>query len=540
MPFREIRVEQIAGSQYSGHGAISPNGKSLALVLDDQGRNGLWIRNLSTNEQKELVPPAQGMFVGLTFSPDSSRVFYVSGKGEFATSLYEVSASGGETRHVLDAVHGPITFSPDGERFAFVRVWDEGLMTALVMSNTDGSGERELKRRTFPEYFNHAAPSWSPDGKLIACPAGYGEGERYSNLVKVQVDTGEEQPISSHRWGKVEQVAWLSDGTGLMMIASEKRLGSSQIWHLSYPDGALRRITNDLNGYNRLTLSADSKSLVTARVQTRSAIWQVSEQGTSAARQITDEGAGNFRDISWLRDGRLAFTSTFNGDLEVWIVNGNGSGLKQLTADGYPKFRPSESADGKYIVFASRGPDAHHIWRMEADGSNPQQLTFGVGENWPSCTPDGWVVYAGGPLNEKTLWKVPVQGGKPVQITDKPSNFPRVSPDGKQIACWYKDDPAARWKIAILAFDGRSVVRTIEMPLNPDLRWTTDGRSLNYIVTRNRVSNLWGQPIDGGSPHQVTNFSSLQINAFDWTRDGTLIATRGFAVRDLILITDAR
>ena len=267
------------------------------------------------------------------------------------------------------------------------------------------------------------------------------------NLVEVQVDTGAERPISSHRWASVEQVAWLSDGTGLVMVAGEKLLGSTQLWSLSYPEGSLRRITNDPNTYIRLSVAANSKTIVTARLQRRSSIWKVRGLVAGEADQITDESFGNFTDVCCLLDGRIAFVSIGSGDREIWIMVCGREWPRQLTADGFPKFWPSASSDGKYIVFSSRGPDAHHVWRMDADGGNPQQLTSGVGENSPSCTPDGWVLYASGRPNETVLYRVPIQGGSPVQITDKRSNYPRISPDGKMIACWWKDEPAAGWNI---------------------------------------------------------------------------------------------
>ena len=69
------------------------------------------------------------------------------------------------------------------------------------------------------------------------------------------------------------------------------------------------------------------------------------------------------------------------------------------------------------------------------------------------------------------------------------------------------------------------------------MRWTPDGRALAYIDTQRGVSNIWGQPVDGGLPEQLTDFTSDQIFGFDWTQDGKQLAmARGNVTRDVILL----
>jgi Tol biopolymer transport system component len=126
-------------------------------------------------------------------------------------------------------------------------------------------------------------------------------------------------------------------------------------------------------------------------------------------------------------------------------------------------------------------------------------------------------------------------------VTDRPSTFPKVSPDGKLIACGYRANPDDEdKKVAIIRSDNGRTVRTFDTRLTPDLAWSPDGRSLNYIVTSKGVGNIWSQPIDGGAPSQVTNFNSLNMWGFAWSRDSTLVCTRGFSAQDLVLITDAQ
>jgi Tol biopolymer transport system component len=70
------------------------------------------------------------------------------------------------------------------------------------------------------------------------------------------------------------------------------------------------------------------------------------------------------------------------------------------------------------------------------------------------------------------------------------------------------------------------------------LRWSPDGRGLEYPVTQNGVSNLWEQPLSGGGPKQITKFADSQIFDFNWTADGReLLLARGNESQDAILLS---
>lgn len=192
---------------------------------------------------------------------------------------------------------------------------------------------------------------------------------------------------------------------------------------------------------------------------------------------------------------------------------------------------------------------------MDPDGGNQRQLTQGKGEWFPQYTPDGkWLIYQaqGSGPNERLLYKMPLDGGAPVQLTDKPSYAPAISPDGKLIVCNYRSAPEAPIKIAVISveggppiklFDPRVVPKSADMldPLRRLLRWTPDGRGIAFVVTRGDVSNLWSQPLAGGPPKQLTRFTEHRIFNFAWSRDGRQLAlSRGGANGEVVLISNFR
>ena len=140
------------------------------------------------------------------------------------------------------------------------------------------------------------------------------------------------------------------------------------------------------------------------------------------------------------------------------------------------------------------------------------------------------------------LRKVPIDGGESVQLTDYSAASPSVSPDGKQIACGYIDEVKKRWSIAIISIRGGPPIKTFEIsPLQSRFQWSPDGRALLYTQTRDGVTNIWSQPIDGGPPKQMTDFKSDRIFRFSWSRDGKqLVLARGSVSSDVVLISDLR
>jgi hypothetical protein len=110
------------------------------------------------------------------------------------------------------------------------------------------------------------------------------------------------------------------------------------------------------------------------------------------------------------------------------------------------------------------------------------------------------------------------------------------------IACWYKPEKNSPWRIALIPLTGGPPVRTYEVDragIFP-LRWTSDGRSLSYVDSREGGSNIWSQPLSGGPPKKVTQLTSERILGFDWSRDGQLVYLRVHNSQDVVLITDFR
>jgi serine/threonine protein kinase/Tol biopolymer transport system component len=554
--FQSMKLTRLTATGKSTQAAISPDGKIVAYVVNDAGQRSLWIRQVATSRNLQIVEPSDVNYNGVTVTPDANFVYYVTAKQNAPVQeLYQISVLGGTPKKITTDVDSPVTFSPDGKRFAFTRGEPNKGEMSLLIANADGTGEKRIAARKTPAFYE--IPAWSPDGTIIACSAGDSFVGKVMSVVAVNPDNGAEKPMTAEKWLGVGTLSWLPDGSGLVMIAADQESRLSQLWHVSYPDGATKRLTNDLNNYVGVSIAGQSDSLVTVRYDQSSYVWVMQSANApppgapnskgfaldaSQARQITSGGA-KYYSCAWTPDGRIVYAADASGTRDLWIMDQDGSHQKQLTSDAGSNFQPEVSPDGRYIVFVSdRNSGKQNIWRMDSDGSHPTQLTNTELNRNPLVTPDGkWIVYTSMGRVSPTIWKMPIEGGTAVQIVDKYSTTPSISPDGKFIACYYWDEtPESQLAIAIVPFEGGAPIKKFNLP-SMFVRWSPDGRGLVYIDNRGGVSNLWMQPLDEGQPVQLTNFQTDQIFYFDWSPDGKQLSlARGTATSDVVLFSDLK
>jgi len=364
-------------------------------------------------------------------------------------------------------------------------------------------------------------------------------------LVAINSETGEQTPISTQQWMSIGRPAWLRDGSGLVMTATDPASRVSQVWFLPYPAGGeARRVTNDLNDYRSLSITADSNALVTIQKDHLSNIWILGANGdTWRAQQITSGKYNGWAGLVWTPDGRIVYTSNASGNPDIWIMNADGTEQKQLTANAGANSYPSVSPDGRAVVFVSDRTGSSQIWRMSLDGGNLKQLTEGK-VYYPQTTPDSkWVIYEGFRDGKWTLQRVSIDGGEPRQLTESGVDFPVVSPDGRWIAYYYADEKT-NWqrRVAVISIDGGAPVKTLDVPPTSGrvLQWSPDGRALTYVDVRGGVSNIWSQPLEGGAARQLTDFKADQIFFFAWSKEGQLAISRGLVINDVVLISEQK
>lgn len=541
-----MKITRLTTNGKTENAAISPDGKTVVYVVREGGQRSLWIRQVATNSNVQIVAPAEVKIGRQTFSPDGNYVYYQSVDNDNPNgALFQVPAFGGTPRKISNFVSGPIAFSPDASRITFVR--DDSVATGetqLIVANSDGSNERKLAALKGDWFFATSGPSWSPDGKLIAAAGGNYTGGFHLTILVVNAETGEHKEMTSKRFLDTGRVSWLSDGSGVLVNAAEQGSGQSQIWMISYPGGEARTVTHDLSDYGGTSLTADSKSLVTVQFDSETNVWVTPANDLSRGKQVTSSKREGEFGVVWTPNNRVVYTSMASGNSDIWIMNADGTTQQQLTTDPQWDDSPVVSPDGRYIFFNSMRGKLPSVWRMDIDGGNVKQITDHE-DYVQDVSPDGqWMVFASWSTGRMTLWKVGIDGGSPVQISNLFISNATISPDGKIIACNSQDEKSnAPPKLVLLPFEGGTPIKTFDMA--PTFRgkpaWTPDGRAITVYDTRTGTPNLWSQPVDGGPLKQLTDFKPDGLLARAWSRDGKFVAlARGRVTSDVILISNFR
>ncbi|MDT4968425.1 MAG: eukaryotic-like serine/threonine-protein kinase [Acidobacteriota bacterium] len=553
LAFAKTKLSKLTTNGKAGQAAISGDGQFVVHVSGDRGKQTILLKHVATGSDKEIVPVTGDDYLTPGFSHNGSYIYYRRDE-KSRTVLYRVPVLGGVAPvKVAEEVDSAITLSPDDKRVAFVRGYPDIGESALMIAGADGAGEEKLLVKKGAVFFPYGAgsltfgPAWSPDGEMIAFSTrGTSQGVMTNNLKAVRVSDKSEKDLTTQLWTGIGQITWLHNGSGLILNAAEDSSGAfQQIWHVAYPSGEARKVTNDLSNYFGVSLTQDSSTLVTMQGERLSNIWVLPEADTRRAVKISSGKTDGDDGVSWTRDGKIVYTSSTTGDQDLWVMNSDGTGVKQLTRNARRSSGAIVSPDGRFIVFASTRSGERHIWRIDVDGSNPLQLTAGKNEQFPTCTPDSkWVVYMSTDSGPSLLWRVPIDGGAPTQLTDYLSFRPSVSPDGKLTAIVFLDEQSQpkRYLGAIISIEGGKPIKTFELPQTRGrFGWTPDSRAVIYINTQGGVSNLISQPIDGGKPTQLTDFTSDQIFWFDYSPDHHQLAVaRGSQPSDVVIINDVK
>jgi eukaryotic-like serine/threonine-protein kinase len=531
---------------------ISPDGRYVGWIVRDGEKESLWVRQVATGSDVQVVPPDEVPFIGLSFSPDGNYLYFTrSDKATFNFAyLYKMASLGGTATQLVRDVDTSVSFSPDGKHIAYLRGVPDKDSWKLLIATADGSGERELASIHSIVGAGYAAtPAWSPDGQSIALSVWEIADGQHPVLKIVTVGDGRTRTLYTPQPGSsLGPPLWLPDGSGMLMAIKEGTPGArGQIWYVSYPSGEARHFTNDPTDYSTccLGLTHDGKTLAVMQNSVNADLWVASAGDLDNAQQITS-GEPHVN-VGWTADGKV-LTSGSDGHVEKMAAErGNPVHLPLREA---AQILPAVCGDGRYLVYAARAGARSDLWRVDAaDGGNPTQLTqMGSvvlrGNSKIACSPDGkWVAFlaenSGGGV---PAWRVPIEGGAVSKLVDNVDR-PRlaISPDGTMVAVhlWGKTATSPSVLAAISAQGGDPLYH-FDAPAGLfGLAWLPDGKAFCYVLTRDGVSNLWEQPLAGGAARQLTHFKSGLILDFAWSLDGKQLAlARGNYNTNVVLISN--
>jgi Tol biopolymer transport system component/DNA-binding winged helix-turn-helix (wHTH) protein len=517
--FSDLKFETITSSDKPLVAAISPDGRFVAYTNTASGQQSLWLRQLSSGTNTQIVAPEQDvLFRHVEFSNDGDYIYFTRRYRNERVHLDRVSVLGGTVKtNILDDLDGAFSISPDDSRITFRR-YEPG-NRSLLIANIDGTNIHTIfdTPKTFTDNV------FSPDGKTIAFASGQSDtGDRDFGVYIIDIDSGNVGPATDFKWLHARGLAWLPDRTGLLVTGVIKSGTPLQLWKISLPAGEVEKITDTQNDFHLLSATKDLGKVLLTQNSRSSNLYLAPSNAPDDVLPIAEA----FHGVAWTPEGNLVYSATSSGNHDLWSLNGDRVDRKQLTTEDFSDISPRVSPDGRYIVFVSDRSGKNNLWRMNANGSNTIQLTNGEGEQTPVFMPDGqFVVYTS--MKDLSLWKTPIEGGMSEQISDKRAYGISISPDGTKFAHFLRRDGNIR--VVVESFPNRAVLQEFKVPeghfAGRRILWTDEGNALIYSAEdTNSVGNLWLQPLNGDAREKLTHYNADEIFYFDLSRDGSQLA----------------
>lgn len=545
-PRPEIVAERLTGDGRTREAAISPDGKLLAYLQVENAQQSLWVRQIETNSTVEILKEGDfAAITNLTYSPDGNFVFFGGIKPGGSESVYKVPSLGGSPLRIpVESMF--FSLSPDGERIAFYGENSTTSETWISVARLDGSGVKKIASRSGQKFLKPQT-AWSPDGNYVAFVEGDDEalpGPDIS-LVVFSLRDDNETRVVSHKWrdSLSESIGWEGSGQHIYLMAEESLEAPMQLWRISFPDGDVVRLTSNQRDYIGVSISAQSNSIVTIEQESRSGIWVSDDLDPNKTVEVFP-ARGDTYGLDWTPDGRIVYISDQSGAFEVWVMNPDGTGQKQLTNDRESKALPNVSPDGETVVYFVPG-SASMIMTVPISGGTPKKVSVeAVGPYDPSFSADGkWILYSAWTGGKNRIYRVPASGGRAERLTDYTAFGPRSSPDGSTIACFIIPDGQSRTSLAIIPAEGGAPLKTFEIPITAGSkrlpRWMPDGKAITYMGYIGERSDLWAQPIDGSPRFKLTDFGRPWLSRRAYSRDGKRIAvTRGEVFWNAVMLKD--
>jgi Tol biopolymer transport system component len=488
---------------------------AVAAVLGLRLRTKAPATGLSAGRHLTLLFSSPGEVANPRLSPDGKMIAYVAEDEGRQDLFVSRVAGGGRIRLTNDTAHkSQPDFSPDGEKIAFTRLLPGSESPEICVVPSFGGA-------VVPLIAGAASAAWSPDGARLAFITQR-TGESMA-LATVAVNGADRRLLlqGDATYPFLRDPAWSPDGRQIAIVRSTGGV-AGEIWLVPASGGPARRLSSDPPGVysHQESFTTDGRGLVYASNRAGATnLWLVPVDGGEAPTQLTaGPGPDEFPSVG--RDGRIAFLSARYRD-ELFIHGLSTGHHQQLVTHSTTLWAPVFSHDGREMAYSRREADgAWHIWIVSAEGGSPRQLTFGnVPEIYPRFTPDGGsVIYFTWSQQPGRIWRVPRSGGPAVALTpgEKDDAYADISPDGRWLA--FARTEAGKSRIFISPMTGGEA-RLLTDSVSTLPRWSPDGEWIAFSPSRDVNGGIFVVRADGTREHRLTQVGSWPV----WWPDGKRI-----------------
>jgi len=547
VPFASISLSQITNTGTLENVALSGDGKFLAEVKNDAGQRTLWIRNIATNTDTQILTAVPYAYVGLSFSPDANYLYFTRGTPDNTAyrSLFMMPVFGGTPRQLVHDIDSPASVSPDGSRFTYLR-WAPGnkdRYSEIHIADKDGANDQVV----YSTLNVAEAPVWSPRPNQIAWIEQTGSNVSVINVFNLDSKSkfSIAQPAGSQfdptRSGS--DLAWLPDGKHLVVLYYKAHADRGQIGIVGLSTGDFHPVTNDVNAYRELAVSADGKTLATVLTNQDSSLAYYKGDGgamiSSTPLRISPQS------LAWADEDHILLITRNTGLSKVQRATGTVQPMDIGDVDAGIYI---DTCPNGVVLFSGipKGGAQTRLFRMNSDGSGITQLTTTGIARAPYCSPDSQKAYftirdqAQG-TSPSTFWSVPLSGGAPHQELHGLSNVNGfiLSPDAQSVVTGTLREQS--FDAQIINIDTQQVAHQLQMNLSATgmVLFSPDGKAIVRKIVSNGSYALQYQPIDGSATHLLIGPTHDDLDAFQWSPSGNLVAVLQLRKSsDVVLITD--
>src|SRR5438445_3897752 len=384
--FQNFSVTKVTETGNATEATISPDGKYILHVVNDNGLESLWLRNVPSNSNTQVVAPGQVHYIGLRSSSDGNYLYFVRSEigSRSLKYLYRAPVLGGTPQKLVTDIDTNITFSPDGQKFAYVL--DNNPSSGryrLIIHSLETAEETDLTSGSLAEGL--IDPAWSPDGKVIVC-AIIQPGDVLSGLVAVDAAGGKRNLFFTSKTRFTGSPVWLPDGTGLLILQNNPAFSRAQVAFVSYPEGKLFPVTRDTNNYFNLSVASDGHTFTTVLSQAHIDLYLIAAGASSTQASQLTFGAP-VDNLSWSSDGQIILAE--DGRLDLLNPDSKVK-TPLLTQQISWAGSPSSCSNGRVAFSAQPSGENHlNIWSVDASGGNLKQMTAGKLDDSPECSSRG-------------------------------------------------------------------------------------------------------------------------------------------------------
>ncbi len=531
--------------------ALSRDGRFLAYAEATPAGPALHTLAIATGSDVEIVPPGNGCCRSPAIAPDDSRVYFWANDWIEAAPLL-----GGPVQKIIAHAATGAGFSPGGRRIAFVYERPADIFPDLAVANADGTGMRIVARGTpqagFISYHfgggEASAPAWSPDGRRIAASTLATTSTNEIFAAVVSLGNGRMRPLAPPTAdGEILSLAWAPDGSGLFATASANGASPPQLWYAAWPSGRLTRLTDDLSGYNGVSVSAAGSTLGSLVTLHAAPQYSLDAGRPGAMSAISPANATYQSQIAWLPSGRLILTRNLDGGDQLWIEDANGGNARALvTTASFTPAVPAGTAAGQIVFTSGSG-----LWRVNPDGTGLTRIAAANAGFVPAVGIAGGSVlaFSANGAGQQFAVRVPVAGGAARQVWNGYlyADGTAISPHGRRLFAVSKAPDGSHAPVILDLTKTPPTVTHLPpfftVPANyvtGQYAWTPDGKAISYVRRQGLVDNLWAMPVAGGKPYELTHFQHFQIAGYAWAPDGRLAISSGQNNTDAVLATPVR